>query len=115
MIMLIISSALSGAIGGMGIGGGVVLIPVLTSFFNIGQKDAQFINLLYFVPVALCALIIHAKNKRLSWKTALYVSIGGAFGTVIGSSLAMGMSMGLLRRLFGFFLLAVGLSQFKRK
>ena len=38
MIMLIAASVLSGAIGGMGIGGGVVLIPVLTALFGVSQK-----------------------------------------------------------------------------
>lgn len=113
MIMLFVAAAASGVISAMGIGGGVILIPVLTSFFDIGQKSAQYINLLYFIPVALCALAVHAKNKRLSYKTALYVSIGGVIGAFIGSSLAVNMSVGLLRRLFGIFLLIIGIYQLK--
>jgi len=113
MIILFIAAALSGVISAMGIGGGVILIPVLTSFFGIGQKTAQYINLLYFIPVALCALWIHAKNKCLCYKTALFVEIGGVIGAVLGSSLAVNMSVGLLRRLFGIFLLIVGIYQFK--
>ena len=114
MIMLFVASAVSGIISAMGIGGGVVLIPVLTSFFEIGQKSAQYINLLYFIPVALCALAVHAKNKRLDYKIALFVSIGGVFGAFAGSSLAVKMSVGLLRRLFGIFLLIIGIYQLKK-
>ena len=113
MILLFAAAAVSGVISAMGIGGGVILIPVLTSFFDIGQRNAQYMNLLYFIPVALCALFVHAKNKRLSYKTALYVSIGGAVGAFAGSSLAMNLSVVLLRRLFGIFLLFVGIYQFK--
>lgn len=115
MIMLIAASVLSGAIGGMGIGGGVVLIPVLTALFGVSQKSAQYINLLYFLPVALCALAIHARNKRLSYKTALWISIGGIAGALAGSTVAMGMNSDILRRLFGFFLLFIGISQIKSK
>lgn len=113
MILLFAAAALSGVISAMGIGGGVILIPVLTSFFGIGQKSAQYINLLYFIPVALCALAVHAKNKRLSYKTALFMGIGGVFGAIAGSSLAVNMSVGLLRRLFGVFLLIIGIYQLK--
>ncbi len=113
MILLFIAGLLSGAVSGMGIGGGVILIPVLTSFFDIGQRSAQYINLLYFVPVALCALLVHAKNKRLEWKTALFVCAGGVAGAFLGSSLAMKISVALLKRLFGFFLLVLGIYQFK--
>jgi len=112
-MIIILASALSGIISAMGIGGGVILIPVLTSFFDIGQKSAQYINLLYFVPVALCALAVHAKNKCLCYKVALFVGIGGIAGALVGSSLAVNMSVGLLRRLFGIFLLIVGIYQFK--
>ena len=114
MITLFIAGLVSGAVSGMGIGGGVVLIPVLTAFFNISQKSAQYINLLYFIPVALCALIVHAKNKRLSYKSALYAILGGIFAAVAGSYTAMHISMGLLRKLFGFFLMLIGISQFKK-
>ena len=112
-MIIIFASILSGLISAMGIGGGVVLIPVLTSFFDIGQKTAQYINLLYFIPVALCALVVHAKNKCLCYKTAFFVGIGGMFGAVLGSMVAVNIPVGLLRRLFGIFLFAVGIYQFK--
>ncbi len=111
--MLFVMSILSGAIGGMGIGGGVVLIPVLTSFFDIAQKDAQFINLIYFVPVAVCALFVHKKSGSLEIKKALFMAIGGIAGALLGSSLASNIQIKLLRRLFGAFLFVIGLLQFK--
>ena len=114
MIMLFIAGLLSGAVSGMGIGGGVILIPVLTAFFGMSQKNAQYINLLYFIPVAVCALIVHAKNKRLNYKYALYTILGGLLASVIGSLIAMSISMKLLRKLFGYFLFVIGLCQFKK-
>lgn len=111
MIMLIAASMLSGAVGGMGIGGGVVLIPVLTSFFGIGQREAQYINLLYFIPVAVAALIVHGRAGRLAVKAAVPMIIGGIGGAVAGSAIAMAVEVNVLRKLFGIFLFAVGLWQ----
>ncbi len=111
--MLFVMSVISGAIGGMGIGGGVVLIPVLTSFFHIAQKQAQFINLIYFVPVAICALFVHKKSGNLEIKKAFFMAIGGVIGALFGSSLASAIGIKLLRRLFGAFLFVIGLIQIR--
>ena len=111
--MLFVMSILSGAIGGMGIGGGVILIPVLTSFFDVAQKQAQFINLIYFVPVAVCALFVHKKSGNLEIKKALLMAVGGVIGALFGSSLASSIGIKLLRRLFGAFLFVIGLMQLK--
>lgn len=106
-------SIISGAIGGMGIGGGVILIPVLTAVFGIAQKQAQFVNLLYFVPVALCALFVHSRAGRVEWRKALYMAIGGVCGALVGTYLAKTIGDDILKRIFGVFLLVVGIRQFK--
>lgn len=115
MIWLFTAGVASGALSGMGIGGGVILIPVLTAFFGMSQHNAQYINLLYFMPAAVCALIVHAKNKRLDFKCALYMMLGGALASYAGSFAALHISVGILRNLFGCFLLIVGFSQLKEK
>lgn len=113
--MLFFAGVISGAIGGMGIGGGIVLIPVLTSFFDIGQKEAQFINLIYFVPLALCALYIHKRAGRIELKKALPMALGGVFGALFGSELAEALSVDMLRKLFGIFLAFTAVSLFKKE
>ncbi len=111
--MMFLASILSGVIGGMGIGGGVILIPVLTSFFGFGQKDAQYLNLLYFVPVAIFALIVHKRAGNLMWKEALFMALGGLIGAFFGSFGAEIINTNILRRLFGVFLLVIGINQFR--
>lgn len=111
--MIFVLSLISGAIGGMGIGGGVVLIPVLTGFFGISQKNAQYINLLYFIPLSLCALFVHTKNGRVEWKKAIFMAIGGATGAWVGSWAASVVRAGFLRKIFGIFLLVVGIDQLR--
>ena len=113
-MMLVVSALLSGIIGGMGVGG-VILIPVLTSFFDISQKDAQFINLIYFVPLAVCALYVHIKEGRVEIKKAVFMALGGVLGAFFGSEITSRISVTLLRKIFGVFLLFVGIDGFRRK
>ncbi|MFA7411676.1 MAG: TSUP family transporter, partial [Tissierellaceae bacterium] len=54
----------SGMIGGMGIGGGAILIPALVILHGIEQQEAQGVNLVVFLPVALTALVIHHKKEN---------------------------------------------------
>lgn len=112
-MILPIVSAVSGAIGGMGIGGGIILIPVLTSFFDIGQKSAQFINLIYFVPLSLCALFVHIKGGRVEFKKVLPMALGGVPGALVGAWVASAVGITFLKKIFGFFLLYIGISFFK--
>ena len=108
MIAEILSGLFSGIISGMGIGGGTVLIPALTMFLNIDQHKAQGVNLLFFIPTAIIALLIHKKNKNLEFKIALPLLTFGLIGAALGSYIALSINPGLLRRLFGVFLFFMG-------
>lgn len=101
----------SGVVAGMGMGGGTLLIPILTIFLGIAQRSAQGINLIAFIPTAIVALIIHCKNKLVDFKTGIPIIIGGVIASICGSLLAMNLSNRLLQRLFGGFLLLVGVWQ----
>lgn len=98
----------SGVISGMGIGGGAILIPALTLLEGVQQQVAQGINLVYFIPTAVISLIVHLKKKNVEVKTALIIGLSGMAGAAGGAWLAMVMGGGLLRRLFGGFLLLIG-------
>lgn len=109
--MSIIIGFLSGIISGMGIGGGAILIPALILTSGIEQKLAQGINLVYFLPTAVFALIVHIKNKNVVIKTALVIGICGIVGAIIGSITAMNLNNELLRKMFGIFLGLIGIRE----
>ncbi len=92
----------------MGIGGGAILIPALIFIEGTKQQTAQSINLINFIPVAVVALIIHFKNKNISTRHALILTLAGLAGAVIGSGLAVRLPGEMLSRLFGVFLLIMG-------
>jgi len=114
MILFLIGLA-SGIISGMGIGGGTILIPALVLFVKPGQHVAQSVNLLFFIPTAIIALIIHVKNKRIDFKMALPIIIAGIAGAFLGSRLALSLSGPTLKRVFGVFLLFMGCYEIVRK
>ncbi len=106
---------LTGILSGFGIGGGTILMIYLTAFAAFPQKIAQGINLLYFIPTAAAALILHNKNHQLEWCAVLPAALCGCVTAAGFSLLAMGMDFTLLRRLFGIFLLFTGISELKKK
>ena len=66
IFLYFLSGFSSGIFGGMGMGGGTILIPILTIFFSLDQRLSQGINLISFLVMSLVALIIHYKNGFLS-------------------------------------------------
>lgn len=104
-----------GVLSGFGIGGGSLLMVWLTAAVAMEQPMAQGINLLYFLPTSLGALIFHIRNKKICWRAVIPAAIGGAVAAALSATLAVGMEVGLLRKLFGGFLLVVGVLEFFRK
>ncbi len=104
----IIAGVLSGIIGGMGMGGGTILIPILTIFLGISQHISQGVNLAVFVPLATIAIIIHAKNKLIDYKTFFYVILPAISSSILFSFLSNGISTHLLKFIFAIFLIVLG-------
>lgn len=111
-MLYIIISIFSGFIGGMGIGGGTILIPILVFFFNLEQQIAQSINLLSFIPLSIVAILVHLKNKNIDLKLSLFIIVPGLLGSLFGSMVAVSLSSMYLKKFFGLFLLIMGLYQF---
>ncbi|MDR1066535.1 MAG: sulfite exporter TauE/SafE family protein [Clostridiales bacterium] len=109
MTMYIAIGALAGVISGMGIGGGSVLIPALVIFMDMPQKAAQNINLIYFIPTALIALAVHAKNKSIEKSYALKLMLPGVLTAALASVTALWLDANVLRKAFGVFMLILAL------
>lgn len=99
---------LAGFIGGLGLGGGGVLVLFLTLFAGIGQLRAQGINLAFFIPVGLFALVFHIRNHLVDFKAACPAILLGLGGAVLGSVLASHLGGQTIGKLFGILLLALG-------
>lgn len=115
MLGYILVGIISGMISGMGIGGGTVLIPALTMLWNIEQKLAQSINLIYFIPTAIIALFSHNKQGNIDKKILPLIIIGGLAGAAIGSCFALKLNSEMLRKFFGGFLCIMGAVEIFKK
>ncbi len=103
MIQIIIG-AFSGIFSGIGMGGGTILIFLLTTFTGLEQHSAQATNLIFFIPTAISAIIVNYKNKNVDTKLALFISMCGIIGALIGAKIAVRTDVFKLRKLFGIFL-----------
>ena len=102
---------LSGILSGMGVGGGMLLIPAMRIFTGLGQQAAQSVNLWCFIPSALCAIFVHLKNKKIEIKTALCVILTGVPFSLLGAYASTNISGEILSKLFGGFILIFGIRE----
>lgn len=110
-ICFILSGLASGILGGMGMGGGTILIPILTIFMKVSQHTSQALNLLSFIPMAIVALIIHFKNHLVKFKKSLFIIVPALASCVGGCYLAKAISGDILGKCFGGFLIALAILQ----
>ena len=108
-ILLILVGLAAGIISGMGIGGGVILIPALTMLFDKTQQNAQHINLLYFIPTALFAVLVHKKNGNIQREGLLPLILWGLLGAVPAALIAIKIDASYLRKGFAVFMLIMAI------
>ena len=106
-----VAALVCGVLAGRGIGGGTLLMVWMTAVMDMEQRMAQGINLLYFLPTAACALIFHIKNRLICWRVVLPAAITGCLSAAGAALLATAIDASLLRKLFGGFLILVGLTE----
>ena len=109
--LFFLCGVLGGVLGGMGMGGGTALIPLLTLFLGVPQAAAQGVNLISFFPMAALALSVHAKNGLLKKEGLLFLVLPALVLSSAGALLAAHVPALLLRRAFGSFLVVLSLSR----
>lgn len=113
-IIKIIAGFLSGIIGGMGLGGGAVLLIYLRVFENTEQLRAQGINLLFFLPIGLVAVIMYSFKKMIKWRTVIPVALFGLLGSIGGIYLGRLIGSKYLGKIFAIILIILGIFEIFR-
>lgn len=106
---IILIGILSGIVTGLGMGGGSILILILTTFLNTEQHTAQAANLIFFIPTAITAIIVHFKNKNVDKQVGKKLLYSSMVGSAVGAYLTSFVKAQNLRKYFGIFLLVVGI------
>lgn len=98
----IIFGLISGTVTGMGMGGGAVLILLLSAFLGMEQHMAQATNLVFFVPTAIATIITNIRQKNINFKLTIITSIFGIIGAIIGSIISNKITSNLLKNILLF-------------
>lgn len=107
----VLTGIISGIVSGLGMGGGTILILILSFFLGVNQHVAQATNLVFFIPTSITSIILNIKNKMINWKIGVSVAIYGVIGAIIGAKIAVNMEVNKLRKFFGIFLLVIAIYQ----
>ncbi len=117
LLLTIGFSALAGLLAGLlGIGGGVILVPLFLWLFNLAGFPADLLvhtafgtSLCIIVPTAISSTFGHRKRGNVDWHQVVYLAAGGALGAIVGSSLAALLTGEILHAAFGGMQILVGL------
>ena len=100
------------AAGMFGVGGGVLLVPLLGLLFAFEQHRAQGTSLIALIPpTGVLALLAYSKEGFVSWKTGLLLIPGVFLGGIAGGKVAKWIEPRLMRRIFAGILFALGAMQ----
>ena len=111
ILLLLLIGLIAGTIGGsMGVGGGIVIVPALILFFGFSQHTAQGTSLAVLMfPMAIFGAYNYHKNGYVNIKYALILVLAFAVGQYLGSLVSVNLPERLLRKVFGGFVVLVGL------
>ncbi|TMB86431.1 MAG: hypothetical protein E6J37_12890 [Chloroflexi bacterium] len=105
--LAIVGGLVAGVISGtMGVGGGVVFVPFMTTGYRFTQTLAQGTSLAAIVPTAVVGGFTHIRQGNVLRDAAIWMGVGGLGGAVVGAVVAVHAPSGILARLFALFLFA---------
>jgi uncharacterized protein len=100
--------AFAGIVSGLlGIGGGLVMVPLLSGWCRMPLKRALGTSLLTIPALVIPGTIVHAAFGNIDWPLVLFLTIGAVPGARIGATIALGTGERTLRRIVGFGMLVI--------
>lgn len=111
-LILLVACGVGICAGLFGVGGGVILVPLLALLFNFQQHEAQGTSLVALVPpTGLLAFINYAQAHAVNWTVGLLIMPGVFVGGLLGSRVAQTLTPVRMRRVFAGILFALGVWQ----
>ena len=95
--------------GLLGIGGGIVLVPLMVTYLGITQHIAHGTSLAVIVPTAIAGSIVYGFNGNVSIMTAFNLAVGSILGASLGAKWMKSIPAKHLTQLFGVFMILVGI------
>jgi uncharacterized membrane protein YfcA len=110
-VAFLLTGVLVGAVSGLlGLGGGIILIPILVLVFGFSQHAAQGTSTAMMIPpIGLMAAWVYYKNGHVHVPAAIWLCVGFFLGGLLGARLAEYLPELVLRRVFALFLMGISL------
>ena len=100
--------------GFLGIGGGIILVPMMTGFLYLNQHRAHGTSLAIIIPIAMMGALIYGLRGDVNWEWVATIGAGSVIGAVVGAKLMMRMPAHRLRQIFGVYTIAIAAILFLR-
>jgi uncharacterized membrane protein YfcA len=109
IVSLILIGILAGILSGLvGVGGGIIMVPLLVMFFGFNQHQAQGTSLAVLaVPVTAVAVFNYYKEGQINLKYAAIIAVFFVVGSIFGSKLALTLDQKMLKKIFALVLLVI--------
>ena len=106
-IILIVIGVLAGFLSGVvGVGGGLIMIPLLIMLLGLTQQEAQGTSLAVMLPpIGILAAINYHKAGFVRWEYSMIIAITFIIGSYFGSRYAVVLKPEILKRVFGVLML----------
>ena len=99
---IILGGAITGILNGLfGSGGGVAAVLILKKLFKCEPKEAHATAIMIILPLSVTSIIIYFLKSNIPVQTAIFTSIGGIIGGLVGAKLLKKIKSQSLTRIFG--------------
>jgi len=117
IIILLCVGVVAGFLSGLiGIGGGIIIVPILVYYFTMNQKMAQGTTLFMFMlPIGFLGVYNYYKEGQIDFKSALIMSLTFIIGSYFGSKTALVIDTKLVKQIFGAMIVLIGLKMLFNK
>lgn len=111
LLYLLLIGLSAGVLSGfVGVGGGIIMVPMFVIFLGLSQHNAQGMSLAVMLPpVTFLAVYNYHQAGDIDWKMALIVSAIFIIGGFVGSKLALKIDQLILKKIFGVVMLVVAI------
>ena len=111
LVILLVIGLLAGFTGGaLGLGGGIIIVPALVFIMGLTQHQAQGTSLAVIVfPVAILGAYNYHKSGLINFKFVIVLALAFVVGSYLGSLMSVNLPEKILKKVFGFGLLALSL------
>jgi uncharacterized membrane protein YfcA len=111
IIILLSIGLIAGFFSGLvGIGGGIIIVPVLVYFLHFTQQQAQGTTLFMFLfPIGILGVYNYYKAGYMDWKAAAFMGLTFVIGSFFGSKIAVSIDQQSVKKVFGIFVILVGI------